>query len=165
MTGAEPYSAYQQDRGFVSVRPVQAARFFVCIRGKGQSAVQYGSVCFRFSFGGSQSAFPFPAGRPDLLPGVRSIAEGNSVVAIVAPSFVGQFGKDVTVPKFVAAMKQLGFADVVEVAAGADVCAIEEAQDFVEKVPAQQKFLATSCCPSWRMMRGGCFRRNPAIFP
>ena len=24
MTGAEPYSAYQQDRGFVSVRPVQA---------------------------------------------------------------------------------------------------------------------------------------------
>ena len=57
-----------------------------------------------------------------------------------------------TVPKFVAAMKQLGFSDVVEVAAGADVCAIEEARDFVEKVPAQQKFLATSCCPSWRMM-------------
>ncbi len=83
---------------------------------------------------------------------VRSIAEGNTVIAIVAPSFVGQFGKNVTVPKFVAAMKQLGFSDVVEVAAGADVCAIEEARDFVEKVPAQQKFLATSCCPSWRMM-------------
>ena len=57
-----------------------------------------------------------------------------------------------TVPKFVAAMKQLGFSDVVEVAAGADVCAIEEARDFVEKVPSRQKFLATSCCPSWRMM-------------
>ena len=91
---------------------------------------------------------------------VRSIAEGNSVVAIVAPSFVGQFGKDVTVPKFVAAMKQLGFADVVEVAAGADVCAIEEAQDFVEKVPAQQKFLATSCCPSWRMMARRLFPKE-----
>ena len=57
-----------------------------------------------------------------------------------------------TVPKFVAAMKQLGFSDVVEVAVGADVCAIEEARDFVEKVPSRQKFLATSCCPSWRMM-------------
>lgn len=50
---------------------------------------------------------------------IRSILEGNEVVAIVAPSFVGQFGRDVTVPKFLTAMKQLGFADVVEVAAGA----------------------------------------------
>ena len=83
---------------------------------------------------------------------VRSIAEGNSVVAIVAPSFVGQFGKDVTVPKFLTAMKQLGFADVVEVAVGADICTIEEARDFMEKVPEEQRFMATSCCPSWRMM-------------
>ena len=83
---------------------------------------------------------------------IRAILEEKSVVAIVAPSFVGQFGKDVTVPKFVAAMKQLGFSGVVEVAAGADICAIEEARDFLEKVPAEQKFLATSCCPSWRMM-------------
>lgn len=83
---------------------------------------------------------------------IRSILEGNDVVAIVAPSFAGQFGKDVTAAKFVAAMKALGFSDVVEVAAGADVCAIEEARDFVEKVPSRQKFLATSCCPSWRMM-------------
>ena len=51
---------------------------------------------------------------------IRSILEGNDVVAIVAPSFAGQFGKDVTAAKFVAAMKALGFSDVVEVAAGAD---------------------------------------------
>ena len=83
---------------------------------------------------------------------IRSILEGNEVVAIVAPSFVGQFGRDVTVPKFLTAMKQLGFADVVEVAAGADICTIEEAHDFLEKVPNEQRFMATSCCPSWRMM-------------
>lgn len=83
---------------------------------------------------------------------IRSILEGNEVVAIVAPSFVGQFGKDMTVPKFLSAMKLLGFADVVEVAAGADICAIEEARDFMQKVPQQQRFMATSCCPSWRMM-------------
>lgn len=83
---------------------------------------------------------------------IRSMLEGNEVIAIVAPSFVGQFGKDVTVSKFLAAMKQLGFADVVEVAAGADICALEEAHDFLQKVPEQQRFMATSCCPSWRMM-------------
>ena len=33
--------------------------------------------------------------------------------------------RDVTVPKFLTAMKQLGFADVVEVAVGADICTIE----------------------------------------
>ncbi len=49
-------------------------------------------------------------------------------------------------------MKALGFSDVVEVAAGADICAIEEARDFLEKVPTEQRFMATSCCPSWRMM-------------
>ena len=49
-------------------------------------------------------------------------------------------------------MKQLGFSDVVEVAAGADICTIEEAHDFLEKVPNEQRFMATSCCPSWRMM-------------
>ena len=58
----------------------------------------------------------------------------------------------VTVPKFLTAMKQLGFADVVEVAVGADICTIEEARDFLEKVPNEQRFMATSCCPSWRMM-------------
>ena len=83
---------------------------------------------------------------------IRSILEGNQVIAIVAPSFVGQFGKNVTVPRFVAAMKELGFADIVEVAVGADICAIEEARDFLEKVPNEQRFMATSCCPSWRMM-------------
>ena len=41
---------------------------------------------------------------------------------------------------------------MVEVAAGADICTIEEAHDFMEKVPNEQRFMATSCCPSWRMM-------------
>ena len=91
---------------------------------------------------------------------IRSILEGNEVVAIVAPSFVGQFGRDMTVPKFLTAMKQLGFADVVEVAAGADICAIEEARDFLEKVPTEQRFMATSCCPSWRMMARRLFPKE-----
>lgn len=83
---------------------------------------------------------------------VRSIMNGDKVIAIMAPAFVRQFGKDVTVPKLVAGLKKLGFAHVVEVAIGADICAVEEARDFVENVPEHQSFMATSCCPAWHAM-------------
>ena len=83
---------------------------------------------------------------------IQSILQGNKVIAIVAPAFIGQFGKHSTPGKFIAAMKQLGFARIVEVAVGADMCTIEEAKDFMEKVPAQQKYMATSCCPAWHSM-------------
>jgi iron only hydrogenase large subunit-like protein len=49
-------------------------------------------------------------------------------------------------------MRRLGFADVVEVAVGADLCTIEEAHDFLENVPKNQPFMGTSCCPAWSMM-------------
>lgn len=83
---------------------------------------------------------------------VRSIMEGNQVIAIVAPAFIGQFGKNSTPEKFTTAIKMLGFDQVVEVAVGADMCTIEEAKDFLEKVPEEQDFMATSCCPAWHSM-------------
>ena len=83
---------------------------------------------------------------------IQSILKGDKVIAIVAPAFIGQFGKHSTPGKFIAAMKQLGFKRIVEVAVGADMCTIEEAKDFLEKVPAQQKYMATSCCPAWHSM-------------
>ena len=134
-------------------RPCQAA----C----GMDAIgvdEYGKACIDYdrcvSCGQCLVSCPFGAivDKSQIYQVIRSILEDNEVVAIVAPSFVGQFGKDVTVPKFLTAMKQLGFSDVVEVAAGADICTIEEAHDFLEKVPNEQRFMATSCCPSWRMM-------------
>ena len=83
---------------------------------------------------------------------IQSILQGDKVIAIVAPAFIGQFGKIFTPGKFVTAMKLLGFARVVEVAVGADMCTIEEAKDFLEKVPARQDYMATSCCPAWHAM-------------
>ncbi len=83
---------------------------------------------------------------------IQSILQGDQVIAIVAPAFIGQFGKHSTPEKFTAAMKVLGFDRVVEVAVGADMCTIEEAKDFLEKVPAQQPYMATSCCPAWHSM-------------
>ena len=83
---------------------------------------------------------------------IQSILRGDQVIAIVAPAFIGQFSGKVSPGKFVTAMKQLGFARVVEVAVGADMCTIEEAKDFLEKVPAEQNYMATSCCPAWHSM-------------
>jgi len=83
---------------------------------------------------------------------IQSILQGDKVIAIVAPAFVGQFGKHSTPGKFVTAMKKLGFARVVEVAVGADMCTIEEAKDFLERVPEHQNYMATSCCPAWHSM-------------
>ena len=83
---------------------------------------------------------------------IQSILKGDQVIAIVAPAFIGQFGKHSTPEKFTTAMKMRGFDRVVEVAVGADMCTIEEAKDFLEKVPAEQDFMATSCCPAWHAM-------------
>ncbi len=83
---------------------------------------------------------------------VQSVLKGDKVIAIVAPAFIGQFGKYATPGKFIAAMKKLGFHRIVEVAVGADMCAIEESKDFLEKVPEQQDYMATSCCPAWHSM-------------
>ncbi len=83
---------------------------------------------------------------------IQSILRGDRVVAIVAPAFIGQFGKHSTPGKFIAAMKQLGFERITEVAVGADMCNIEEAKDFLKKVPNEQPYMATSCCPAWHAM-------------
>ena len=83
---------------------------------------------------------------------IQSILKGDQVIAIVAPAFIGQFGKHSTPEKFISAMKILGFDRVIEVAVGADMCTIEEAKDFLEKVPAEQNYMATSCCPAWHSM-------------
>ena len=83
---------------------------------------------------------------------IQSILKGDKVIAVVAPAFIGQFGKHSTPGKFIAAMTQLGFSRIVEVAVGADICTIEEARDFMERVPSEQKYMATSCCPAWHSM-------------
>lgn len=83
---------------------------------------------------------------------IQSIKKDDKVIAAVAPAFIGQFGTKVSSDKLKTAMKKLGFYDVVEVAIGADLCTIEEAEDFLKKVPSEQPFMGTSCCPAWSVM-------------
>ncbi len=88
---------------------------------------------------------------------IQAINTGNQVIAAIAPAFVGQFGPLATPDKIKPALQMLGISDVYEVAVGADVGAIEEAYHFMQKVPKQLPFLATSCCPSWSIMAKNTF--------
>lgn len=93
------------------------------------------------------------ADKSELFQLIHAIKEGDEVIAEVAPAFVGQFGPFATPDKVKEAIKRLGIADVVEVALGADIGAVEEAKHYVHKVVSgEEPFLATSCCPSWSVM-------------
>ena len=92
------------------------------------------------------------ADKSQILQVISAMKKHEEVIACVAPAFVGQFGKEATPAKVKAAMRMLGFTDVVEVAIGADLCTVEEARDFLEEVPEKQPFMGTSCCPAWSVM-------------
>jgi len=71
----------------------------------------------------------------------------TDVHAIVAPSFVGQFGRKVSPAAVFEGIGKLGFDDVKEVAYGADC----DTELLSEKITSIEGFLGTSCCPSWVM--------------
>lgn len=84
---------------------------------------------------------------------IRCMKNGGEVVAEIAPAYAGQFGKEATPDKIYAALLQLGFSQVYEVALGADIGAVTEAHDYVYHVKTGEKpFLLTSCCPAWSML-------------
>ncbi len=83
---------------------------------------------------------------------VKALQSGKKIIAEAAPSFVGQFGAAVPA-QIKAALKMLGFADVVETAIGADIGCMAEAEHYVEKVSTGElPFILTSCCPSWMFL-------------
>ena len=69
---------------------------------------------------------------------------GLHVYAVIAPSFVGQF--DCTPGQMAAALKEMGFYDVAEVALGADLTAQAESAEFEER---GGEGMTSSCCPAF----------------
>ena len=65
------------------------------------------------------------------------------VYAVIAPSIASQFTY-AKLGQVIKGIKELGFHTVVEAALGADMVAITEAQELVEK-----GFLTSSCCPAF----------------
>lgn len=102
------------------------------------------------SCGACVYACPFGAivDRSDLRSVIRLLkrSENNTkyrVYAIVAPSIASQV-KRVPLGKVIAAIKELGFHNVIEAALGADMVAYREAEELPEK-----GFMTSSCCPAF----------------
>ncbi len=83
---------------------------------------------------------------------IKALKSKEHMYAIIAPSFVGQFGVLASPAQIFEGIKQLGFKDVVEVSLGADITTLNEAKEFLEKVPNEYPYMGTSCCNSWTMM-------------
>lgn len=83
---------------------------------------------------------------------IKAIKSGKRIYAAVAPSFVGQFGANSSPAQIVEGIRQLGFEDVVEVSLGADVTTMNEAKEYIHRVPNDIPFMGTSCCFSWALM-------------
>lgn len=69
--------------------------------------------------------------------------EEYKVYAVVAPSISSQF-RYAKLGQVITGLKELGFYTVVEAALGADMVALEESKELVEK-----GFLTSSCCPAF----------------
>ena len=67
---------------------------------------------------------------------------------MIAPSAEGQFGDGITIASWREALQQVGFADLVEVALGADMTANAEAAEWMEAYQEGKK-KTTSCCPAF----------------
>lgn len=79
---------------------------------------------------------------------INMIKVGRKVIAMVAPATEGQFGPDITMDSWRTALKQIGFADMVELGLGGDLTAAAEADEWAEALKNGQK-KTTSCCPAF----------------
>lgn len=78
---------------------------------------------------------------------LKEMRAGKKVIAMVAPAVLAQFGKPIE--QVYGAFKSVGFADIVEVAYGAEETTRREAEELQEKIEEGQPFMTTSCCPAY----------------
>lgn len=108
------------------------------------------------------SACPFGAviERSQIIDIFKAFNSPKKTIAIVAPAIAGQFKAPLS--HIMGAIKMLGFDEVIEVAKGADITTEREAKEFLEKMEAGEKFMTTSCCPSYYMLAS---RHIPELKP
>ncbi|HHW03859.1 MAG TPA: 4Fe-4S binding protein [Thermoanaerobacterales bacterium] len=87
---------------------------------------------------------------------INLIKKHKRVYAVLAPAFAGQFGRKTSEEQLKTALLMLGFYDVLEVALGADMITVKEAEEFLRRMDRGDKFMITSCCcpPFVRMAKG-----------
>ena len=86
----------------------------------------------------------------DLVTLDRTIRSGEFPVHVVlAPAFVGQFGRQVAPGQVKAALLKLGFTEVWEAALGADMAITLEAEEYSERAHKGERLMTSSCCPAY----------------
>lgn len=95
------------------------------------------------------AACPFGAvhERSQLIDILKAIKSDKKVVAMIAPSIVGQFPG--TLYQLKTAILKAGFDEVIEVAQGADITTKNEAAEFKERMEEGASFMTTSCCAAY----------------
>ena len=105
--------------------------------------------------GQCMSACPFGAiaDKSQIFQLIQALKKGDKIIAAVAPAIAGQYGAKATMGKIKTALLKLGFDDLYEVAEGADLGCIAEANHYVHEVATGKlPFLLTSCCPAWAVL-------------
>ena len=104
------------------------------------------------SCGKCVSACPFGAvhEKSQVIDILKHMKNGEKVIALIAPSIVGQFPGNIYQLK--TAIKKAGFYDVYEVAQGADVTTKKEAAEFQERLEHNEPFMTTSCCAGYNQL-------------
>ena len=78
---------------------------------------------------------------------LQCIKRGEKVIAMVAPAILSQY--KAPAEQVYSAIKQIGFAEVIEVAQGAVITTEKESEELKEKLEEGQAFMTTSCCPAY----------------
>ncbi len=101
------------------------------------------------SCGKCVAACPFGAvhEKSQIIDILKNIKSNKKVIAMLAPAIMGQL--PCTPTQLKEAIMKLGFADVYEVAQGADVTTKTEAKEFEERLEAGAEFMTTSCCAGY----------------
>lgn len=87
--------------------------------------------------------------RSQLLQVIDWLKSEQKVIALIAPAIVGQMGLKEALNPVMNGLKALGFDQVKEVALGADMVALEESTELMQRRQAGERFMLSSCCPAF----------------
>ena len=112
----------------------------------GKETIDYNKCIY---CGKCSRACPFGAimEKSQIIDVIKFLKKERPVIAMIAPAIVSQFGG--TLGQLHAALLKLGFADVVEVARGAEITVKKESAEFIERMQKSEPFMTTSCCPAY----------------
>jgi NADH-quinone oxidoreductase subunit G len=83
-------------------------------------------------------------------PGTRMIAQIAPAVRVALGEEFGESSGENVMGRLVAGLRHLGFAEVYDTSAGADLTVLEEAEELLARLKQGKNLpLFTSCCPAW----------------